>query len=633
MESDLEKKTFPENAALLKLRAYGKTLIKKENFIPLENFFKNSEVSNLQLSPNGKYLAYLKPFEKRMNIHVCKLNDPETEKRITNQISRDITSFGWKENDTLIFVKDFGGDENFHIFRVFASGEGEKDLTPFKETRAAIIDFLDDISEETVLIQTNQRDQSLFDAYRLNIKTGNIQMIGENPGHFTGWMTDHKGQLRVAVSIEGTDSSIYYRDTEEDKFQKITTTGFKDTLTPLMFSLDNQNLYVLSDLNEDKKAIELFNPKEKKTLSTLFNHPEVDASGLSYSKKRKTLLAAYYTTWKENKHFFNTEFRQIIQDLELKIPTKEINVISKNREENLFVIFAYSDKSPGKYYLYDVETKKLENLIDPYPWLKEEDMSEMKPISYIARDGLKIHGYLTLPKQSSGKNLPLVVNPHGGPWWRDSWRYNPMVQFMTNRGYAVFQMNFRGSTGYGKNFWTAGFKQWGKKMQDDITDGIQYLIQEGIVNKDKIAIVGGSYGGYAVLAGLAFTPDLYACGVDFVGVSNIFTLLKSIPPYWKPILKQFYEKIGHPEKDKELLEEVSPFFHADKIKAPLFVLQGANDPRVKKAESDQIVQALENRGVEVPYLIKANEGHGFRNEENRLEFYRLLEAFLDKHLK
>ena len=633
MESDLKKKTFPENAALLKLRAYGKTLTQKENFIPLEDFFKNSEVANLQLSPDGKYLAYLKPFEKRMNIHVCKLNDPKTEKRITNQTSRDIASFGWKENNTLIFVKDFGGDENFHIFRVFASGKGEKDLTPFKETTAAIIDFLDDISKETILIQTNQRDKSLFDAYRLNIKTGNIQMIGKNPGHFTGWITDHKGQLRVATSIEGTDSSIYYRDTEKDKFHKITTTGFKDTLTPLMFSLDNQNLYVLSDLNEDKKTIELFDLKEKKTLSTLFSHPEVDISGLSYSKKRKTLLAAHYTTWKENKHFFNSEFKQIIQDLELKIPQKEINVISKNREENLFVIFAYSDKSPGTYYLYDVENKKLENPIDPYPWLKEEDMSEMKPISYTARDGLKIHGYLTLPKQSSGKNLPLVVNPHGGPWWRDSWRYNPMVQFMANRGYAVFQMNFRGSTGYGKNFWTAGFKQWGKKMQHDITDGIQYLIQEGIVNKDKVAIVGGSYGGYAVLAGLAFTPDLYTCGVDFVGVSNIFTLLKSIPPYWKPVLKQFYEKIGHPEKDKELLEEVSPLFHADKIKAPLFVLQGANDPRVKKAESDQIVQALENREVEVPYLIKANEGHGFRNEENRLEFYRLLEAFLDKHLK
>ena len=270
----------------------------------------------------------------------------------------------------------------------------------------------------------------------------------------------------------------------------------------------------------------------------------------------------------------------------------------------------------------------------PRPWLKEESLSEVRPVLYISRDGLNIHGYLTLPKgHDKGTKLPVVIFPHGGPWSRDVWRYDPFVQFLASRGYAVFQMNFRGSSGYGKNFYLASVKQWGKKMQDDITDGAQYLIDEGIADENKIAIFGGSYGGYAVLAGLAFTSDLYACGMDYVGVSNLFTFMESIPPYWESMREELYKLIGHSEKDKQLLREASPFFHADKIKAPLFVVQGANDPRVKKAESDQIVKVLEDRGVQVPYLVKNKEGHGFHNEENNLEFIRLMEVFLEDCLK
>lgn len=605
----------------------------QKNLIPLEDFFKNSEIRAVQLSPNGKYLAYLKPYKNRMNIHVRKVDHSEPEKRITHQTTRDIPLFFWKENDTLLFFKDSGGDENFHIFRVFATGEGEKDLTPFKETKVQPIDWLEEISEDSILIGLNQRDKTVFDVHRLNIKTGEIKMIAKNPGYFTGWMTDHEGKLRVALSTEEINNSVYYRDTEEEEFQKIITTDFKDSLTPCLFTFDNKNLYVSSNCNRDKAAIEIFDPKQKKTLSTVFSHSEVDVSRLSHSKKRKTLLAALYTTWKTERHFLDSEEERIFQDLQTKIPNKEISITSANREEDLWVVFSHSDRSPGTYYLYDVKNKTLEKIADSRPWLKEEDMAETKPIRYSSRDGLTIHGYLTLPKGSAGKNLPVVVRPHGGPSARDTWRYDAEVQFLASRGYAVFQMNFRGSTGYGKKFWTAGFKQWGKTMQDDITDGVHYLINEGIANKDKVAIYGGSYGGYAVLAGLAFTPDLYACGVDYVGPSNLFTLLKSIPPYWKPMQERMFKMYGHPEKDKEFLREISPFFHADKIKAPLFVVQGANDPRVKKAESDQIVKALKDRGIDVPYLVKDNEGHGFHNEENKMEFYSMMEAFLNKHLQ
>ncbi len=256
----------------------------------------------------------------------------------------------------------------------------------------------------------------------------------------------------------------------------------------------------------------------------------------------------------------------------------------------------------------------------------------MKPITYRSRDGLTIHGYLTLPR-GGGRNLPMVVNPHGGPWARDSWGYNPELQFLANRGYAILQVNFRGSTGYGRKFWEASFKQWGRTMQDDVSDGVAYAIKEGVADRKRVAIYGASYGGYATLAGLAFTPELYACGVDYVGVSNLFTFMKTIPPYWKPMLDMLHEMVGDPEQDKELLAAVSPVLHADKIRAPLFIAQGAKDPRVNKDESDQMVAALKKRGIDVEYMVKENEGHGFHNEENRFEFYEAMERFLDKHLR
>lgn len=292
----------------------------------------------------------------------------------------------------------------------------------------------------------------------------------------------------------------------------------------------------------------------------------------------------------------------------------------------------FTDRSLGAYYFYDLKSKDFRKLGDVSPWLNDQDLAAMKPIKYQSRDGLTIHGYLTLPKGVPARNLPVVVNPHGGPWLRDSWGYNPEVQFLANRGYAVLQVNYRGSTGYGRKFWEASFKQWGKAMQDDITDGVHWLIKQGIADPKRVGIYGGSYGGYATLAGLTFTPDLYAAGVDYVGVSNLFTFMKAFPPYWKPYLDMVYEMVGHPEKDKELLTAASPVFHTDKIKVPLLIVQGANDPRVNKSESDQMVAALKARGIEVPYIVKDNEGHGFSNEENRFEFYRAMEEFLGKHL-
>ena len=630
----MKNMSYKENTALLKLRE--ETIQKAKSsaeLIPLKDFFKRPVIASLRISPDGKNLAYLKPWKNRMNIYVRQTHKPETEKQITNQKNRDIAAFTWKENSTLVYMRDFEGDENFHIFRVFADGSKNKDLTPFKETKVKIVDLLDDISDDSILIGMNRRNKTVFDVYRLNITTGKMKMIAENPGHYTGWMTDHAGKLRIAVSQNGPNTSIYWRETEDGKFTEIKKTGLKDTYDPLMFDFDNKNLIVSSNIGRDKQAIELFDPVKNSPVSVLFSHPEVDVSSLSYSKKRKVLTSASYITWKAKHHFFDPEQEKIYKDLQSKIPGKEISISSINREEDLMVVTSYSDQNPGDYWLYSVKTGKLKFIASRQPWIKESDMAQMKPIRYKSRDGWDINGYLTLPKASSGKNLPLVVLPHGGPWMRDVWGYNSAVQFLANRGFAVFQMNFRGSTGYGKKFFVASFKQWGRKMQDDISDGVLHLIDRGIADKNRVAIYGASYGGYAVLAGMTFTPELYACGVNVVGISNLFTFFKSFPPYWKPLLEADYEMIGHPEKDKELLRAISPLFHIDRIRAPLFVVHGARDPRVKKQEADQIVQALEKKGIEVPYLLKANEGHGFVLQENMLEFYALLETFLKKCLQ
>jgi dipeptidyl aminopeptidase/acylaminoacyl peptidase len=391
-------------------------------------------------------------------------------------------------------------------------------------------------------------------------------------------------------------------------------------------------LYAASNLKRDKDAIVVFDPEKAEEVEVIFEHPQVDASGLMRSDKRKMITGVAFTAAKRGYHFFDAERREIQEYLESKLPGIEVALAGSNLDEDKFLVRTYSDRSQGAYYFYDHKTKDLQHLTDISPWLPTENLARMEPVMYQSRDGVLIYGYLTLPVGVDPKNLPTVILPHGGPWSRDSWGFRPDVQFLANRGYAVFQMNFRGSTGFGRKFWEMSFKQWGRTMQDDVTDGVQWLIDRGIADPKRIGIYGGSYGGYVVLAGLAFTPDLYACGVDYVGVANLLTLLESLPPYWEPMRKMMYEMMGDPSTEKDAMMAVSPVFHVDKIKAPLLIAQGANDPRVKKAESDQMVEALRKRGIEVPYLVKDNEGHGFRNEENRFEVYRALEQFFAEHL-
>ncbi len=607
--------------------------IQKE-LIPMRDFFKNPETIRFAISPDGNHIAMMKPWKSRMNIFIRKI-DAKKALRITAATKRDISDYFWANNNTIAFIQDKGGDENFHLFTTDITTKKVKELTPFPKVRVTIIDSLED-QPNLMLIGMNKRDKRAFDVYRLELDSGKLKMIAKNPGTVQGWLTDNAGKLRVAIKTDGVNSSLLYRATEKEKFKTIITTNFKNSLSPLFFNFDNKQLFVASNLNRDKEAIYRFNPITKKTTQLIFEHPSVDVNSLYRSKARKIITGVSFKTEKRHYKFFDPLSRTIYHNLKKKLAGYEAVITSRSKDERKMIIRTYSDRSLGSYYFYQIDkrgnTKKFFKIVSVSPWLDENKMATQKPIKYKTRDGLTIHGYLTLPQNLDHTNLPVIINPHGGPWTRNSWGFNSEIQFLANRGYAVLQMNFRGSTGYGKKFWTAGFKQWGRKMQDDITDGVKWLIKKGIADPKRIGIYGGSYGGYAVLAGLAFTPNLYACGVDYVGVSNIFTLLKTIPPYWKPILDMLYEMVGNPKKDKKLLTAVSPVFHADKIKAPLFVAQGANDPRVKKAEADQIVNALKKRGIAVKYMVKENEGHGFHNEENRFDFYKAMEKFLWEHL-
>lgn len=605
--------------------------------IPLEDFFRNSERTGYQLSPDGSYISYMAPYKDRLNVFVRRVDETDEHAiRITNETERSVAGYMWADNQRLLYMKDSAGDENYQLYGVHRDGSDDRAYTAFDGVRTSLIDDLEE-QPGVVMIGMNKRNPEVFDPYRLNIETGELTLLAENPGNIQGWMTDHDGRLRVATAIvDGVNTQILYRDTEDEPFKPVLTTNFRDVVSFMEFTPDNKEVYAATNLHRDKTILVRMNPATCEELEVLYENERYDIASISYSRKRKKLLSVYCTGHKEPvRHYFDAEEEQLRQRIKAHFPNQRYGIADTDKAEENYLIYVGGDRTRGSYWHYNALTDEAKKIADLAPWIKSDEMNAMHPVCYTTRDGLQIEAYLTLPDgltPDTAKQLPVVVNPHGGPWARDCWGYSSEVQFLSDRGYAVFQMNFRGSTGYGRHFLEASYKQWGLKMQDDITDGVKWLIEQGIANPNRIAIYGGSYGGYATLAGLTFTPDLYACGIDYVGVSNLFTFMQTIPPYWRPMLEMMYEQVGHPEHDADQLAATSPALHADKIKVPLFVAQGANDPRVNKAESDQMVEALRQRGVVVEYMVKDNEGHGFHNQENRFDFYRAMERFLKAHL-
>ncbi|MFH2031483.1 MAG: S9 family peptidase [Bacteroidota bacterium] len=607
-----------------------KTEEPEAELIPLKDFFRNPEKTHFQLSPNGEYIAYLKTWKNRLNLFTEEI---ETKKitQVTQCEGRDIPKYYWVSNNKLVYVKDVEGNDYYSLFAVDVKGENHIQLTTSKNSSVSVIDPLETNADEAI-IRTNIRNEKAYDVYRINVNTGKMKIIAENPGNITHWLTDHNGLLRVAVASDGVNSAILYRDNESEQFRIVSATDFKEMLFPIWFTPDNKYVYARSNLNRDKAAIviyDLINDREKEVV---YEHHQVDVDYIMVSKESKRLTGAVYITWKYESIFFDEDWQNLQRELQSFLPGMDFIIESTSNSDIRVLVKTISDQSMGSYYYYDRKSKEFSKLSDISPWLEGKDLSPMKSIQFKSRDGLTIPGYLTIPKGVKSKNLPTVVIPHGGPWTRDYWRFNSEVQFLVNRGYAVLQLNFRGSHGYGRKFSEAGFKEWGNKIQNDVADGVKWLVKQEIADPNRIAIYGASFGGYSALCGLAFHPELYACGVSYVGFPNLFAFLNSVPPTWEPFKEMLYEMVGNPVKDSLLLHNASPIFFTENIKVPVLFANGANDNKVRLKDVEFMMRTLKNNGVDVTYMLKDNEGHGFKNEENRIEFYRTLEQFLSKNI-
>jgi dipeptidyl aminopeptidase/acylaminoacyl peptidase len=622
------------------LIALGKTNSK----YAVSDYFARPKASAFKLSPDGRYLSYREKDEKtKRHIYVKNIETGEVNLAVKED-DELIRGYGWANNERLFFAKDKGGDENYHIFAVDISGENLKDLTPFENVKASIIHGLKEDNDH-IIISLNKNNPQIFEPYKLNVFNGELTQLYENPdptNPIQDYNFDKTGTLRAFSKLKnGIQNELYYKNLTTNEYELHLTTNWDDSFSIIMFNYpsgNNNEAYVITNLDSDKARIILYDFAKKEKVREVFSNEVYDVSGMSVSRKRNYEIDYFAYNGEKYTIVPDSDFyKQVHEDLTLQFPEKEAYIADHDDDENTFLIIVQSDKLYGTYYEYDVKNRSFKLLYDLMPHLKEEDMAEMKPIAFKSRDGLDIYGYLTLPKKAiNGEKVPLIVNPHGGPQGvRDSWGFNPEAQLFASMDWATLQVNFRISGGYGKEFLRAGFKQIGRKLMDDVEDGVQYVIDNNWVDSSKIAIYGASHGGYATLMGLVKTPDLYCCGVDYVGVSNIFTFFDSFPEYWKPyteMVKQIWYDLDK-EDEREIAKEVSPFFQIDKITKPLYVVQGANDPRVKITESDQIVEALRKKGVATPYLVKYDEGHGFAKEENSIEFYESMIGFLHQYLK
>jgi dipeptidyl aminopeptidase/acylaminoacyl peptidase len=599
--------------------------------IPRQVLFGNPVKATPRLSPDGKRLSYLAPDKKGvLNVFVQTIGKDDA-KQVTFDESRGVSIYQWTfAPNILIYLQDNKGDENFHIFAVNVETGKGMDLTPYEKVRANPLGTHRDHPNE-LLVTMNRRKPNLFDVYRVQLDSGKMELEVENPGDVVGWVTDTNFRVRIAqapTADGGTE--LRYRADDKSPFKKLLRWGPDDSEGGVVgFTKDNKSVYMLTSEDRDTLALvkrDLTTGKETEIAAD----PRADASSVIINPISYEVEAVAFNREKVKWKTLSDDIAADLKALEAGAPG-EPSLAGSDRERKTWVVAYSADVTPVTYYLYDRATKKLTKLFSAKPELAKYKLAEMKPVTIKARDGLELVSYLTLPSGVEPKKLPMVLMVHGGPWARDNWGYDASAQWLANRGYAVLQVNFRGSTGFGKKFLHAGDREWGAKMHNDLLDAVAWAVKEGYADEKKIAIYGGSYGGYAALVGATFTPDTFACAISVVGPSNLVTLLKSIPPYWEPLKKLFSVRVGDLD-DPKFLESRSPLFKADRIKIPMLIAQGANDPRVKQAESEQIVAAIKKAGKDVKYLLFEDEGHGFVRPQNRLKFMYEAEAFLAKHL-
>ena len=619
--------------------------------IPVEDFFKRSPFTGFQLSPDGKYLAAITPINERRNIAVIDLETREA-RAVTGMKERDISGFSWANNDRILFYMDTDGNESFGIFAVNKDGTKTRTLIAPAETQiqggsfivrtASVINRLKD-DPKHVLVSTPRFDNGMViqDVKKMNIINGRLRMVELNPGNIGGYITNEAGDVIGAVALDEGKRKVLYRKPGQKKWT--TLVEFEEAhggYYPVWISDDGERMYVSSNVDSngemrDKSAIYRYDVDANKIGELIFEHPDVDVGGVWASDVKEELVAVTYNDEKPGRHFVDQEWEKIIRSIEAAFPDKIVSPSSITEDEMKMVVTVWDSRNPAAYYLFDRSNSSMEELAIAYDWLNADALGEMRPVSIEARDGLTLPGFLTLPPDTDGKNLPLVVNPHGGPRARDFWGFNPEVQLMANRGYAVLQVNFRGSTGYGQEFDKAGWGKWGAEMQNDVTDAVLWAIDQDIADPDRICIYGGSYGGYAAMAGLTFTPELYKCGINYVGVTDINLLFETMPASWKLVRSEMKRTIGDPDDEEEarLMAERSPINHVDKIKVPLLMGYGKQDPRVVLDHALKLEKKLKQYEVDYELIIEEKEGHGFRKFENQVEWYTKLIDFLDENLK
>ncbi len=601
--------------------------------IPRDVLFGNPERSRARLSPDGQRLAWLAPDPKNVLQVWVKTIGGSDDKMVTADKKRGIRNYQWAEdNRTLLFQQDNDGDENFHVYGVDLTTGNVRDYTAIQGVRASV-NATDPAFPDDVVIELNARNRQLFDIYRLNLKTGALVFDTENPGDVAGWTADAQLQVRAAqVSTPDGGTEIRIRDSVSAPWKTLLKVGPDEILEFQGFSADGKSVFLKSSIGSDTARLvqrDLVTATEKEVAASA----DVDAGDVVIHPKTHIVQAVSFspgrTSWKILDPSIQADFDAIA-----KLNPGDFQIVSRTDKDDAWMVAFTSDRGPVSFWKWDRATKQGTQLFTAQPKLEGLALGEMKPVVIKSRDGLNLNAYLTLPVGVPARNLPMVLFVHGGPWARDGWGYNAYAQWFANRGYATLQVNFRGSTGYGKKFLNAGNRQWGLKMHDDLIDATDWAIKQGIADPAKIGIMGGSYGGYAALAAVTYTPEKFACSVDIVGPSNLKTLIGSIPPYWKPIRAVFDVRMGNVDdpKDADLIKAASPLFKADKIVRPLLIGQGANDPRVNVKESEQIVDAIEKNKGSVTYVLYPDEGHGFARPENRIDFNARAEKFLAQHL-
>ena len=656
---------------------------------PVEHFFKDPAMLGPQLSPDGQYLAALTPLNinketlsrckkksrrkqksgvidicnlSRRNIVVFKLSDPDmncqngiiakcSRIRVTQLRGQNVASFFWANNDRIIFTT--GGDQlngitgaidSIGIYAVNKDGKEpmqlvkpEDALTNQKVIRTEVLNLLP-FEPENILVARNDRKRYYLDVYKMNVYTGKFRRMLTPPGPVMGWGVDNDGVVRLAAMQDENslsyETQVMYREDEESEWTEIDRfEGLQNGWGLMGFTENNEKLYVTSNLGQDTYSVNLFDPQTGE-MEDVFANEGTDVNYLGFTPTGEPVTIIYNDIdTKPQRHYINNKWKNLIEGFKQAFGVDYVGISSMSEYGEKMILSINSDINPGEYYLYDSNKNNIVYLGSTRPWIDPKTMSKMKPITYEARDGETIYAFLTIPIDSDGKDLPLIINPHGGPFGiQDQWRFNPETQFFANQGYAVMQINYRGSGGYGKRFERIGYKRWGLEMQDDISDGVQWAIDQGIADSEHVCIYGASYGGYATMAGITLTPELYRCAVNYVGIWDLKMLYEQNGRWVERMDRWFKNHVIDPKEDIDQLEKTSPKFHIDKIKAPLFIVHGRRDYNVRIEQAETLMDALDKKDIPYEVLIKKEEGHGFVLEENKIELYSRMKTFFNENL-